>query len=152
MSFGLEPLYKQITDLEKQLKDAQKAISDAQLNGEFWRIAHKDDVAVLKAKIEAANKILEQKLRANQNLESQATYIWYFRGFEIEALRTALLIPRKEEAKNPWATIKEAELPELKAAMVKCEAIRRAKCDACEITECSTKYSMDECLKENTSP
>jgi predicted nucleic acid-binding Zn-ribbon protein len=75
MSFGLEPLYKQITDLEKQLKDAQKEIESEQ---NYKRMALSalekkrelvdeaiDKVSELEAKIEAADKqINEIKLEA----------------------------------------------------------------------------------------
>jgi hypothetical protein len=39
----------------------------------------------------------------------------------IQDLIDRLEIPRKEEAKNPWPTIKEAELPGLIEAMRKCD-------------------------------
>jgi hypothetical protein len=106
------------------LEDAQKEISTLQEYSKFWGgFAAKLNVEnqKLEAKIEAANNILRY-------IEKDPNLFKYWKT-EFQQLKEVLQFPRKEEAKNPWPTIKEAELPGLQKAM------REAGIDFCENKE-----------------
>jgi predicted nucleic acid-binding Zn-ribbon protein len=110
MSFGLEPLYKQITDLEKQLKDAQKEITDCQeaIEGLENALAHERDsreiytketnkiIVGYKAKIEAAKPLLEKWCKECGEGEYENTCE---NDCTVHDLK-ALLFPRKEEGEK----------------------------------------------------
>ena len=117
MSFGLEPLYKRITDLEKQLKDAQKEIAENKTEFERNNAFTHKRILELEGVIEAANKkVKDIKLDAilGSMLAIYEGSSEWNKGFKAGAadmiikiqkeLLPILEIPRKEEPKQESIT------------------------------------------------
>ena len=98
MSFGLEPLYKRITDLEKQLKDAQKEIAENKTEFERNNAFTHKRILELEGVIEAANKILDEKIKAWDEAYSVTCDDLQWRASDdLQEVKKALQFPRNRE-------------------------------------------------------